>query len=109
MFGIRFRSPASFPTGLAAATRRYHGRMYSLPRPTYDLDTMRAVALAYRHERRSGRLDGPARESAIAAFRVKHPELERLPASAAVAHIIAWAAREHSAWFWRGVGLPARR
>jgi hypothetical protein len=33
----------------------------------------------------------------------------RLPASAAVAHIIAWAAREHSAWFWKGVGSPSRR
>jgi hypothetical protein len=41
--------------------------------------------------------------------RPRHPELDRLPASEAVAHIIAWAAREHAAWFWRGVGLPERR
>jgi hypothetical protein len=39
--------------------------MYSLPRPAYDLDTMRAVALAYRHERQAGRLDEPAREAAV--------------------------------------------
>jgi hypothetical protein len=83
--------------------------MYSLPRPGYDLDTMRAVAIAYRRERQAGRLDEPAREAAIAAYRARHPEAERLPASAAAAHIIAWAAREHAAWFWRGVGMPERR
>ena len=70
---------------------------------------MRAVALAYRRERRAGRLDQPAREAAIAAFRARHPELERLPASAAVARIVAWAAQEHAAWFWKGVRLPERR
>ena len=61
---------------------------------------MRAVAAAYRRERRAGRLDGPAREAAIAAFRARHPELERLAASEAAARIIAWAAQEHTAWFW---------
>ena len=55
------------------------------------------------------RLDQPAREAAIAAFEARHPEIDRLPESAAVAHIVAWAAQEHSAWFWRGVRLPARR
>ena len=83
--------------------------MSAVPKPGYDLETMRAVALAYRRERQAGRLDGPAREAAIAAFRARHPELERMPASDAAAHIIAWAAREHTAWFWRGVGLPERR
>lgn len=52
---------------------------------------MRAVALAYRRERQAGRLDEPAREAAIAAFRARHPEVERLHASEATAHIIAWA------------------
>ena len=89
--------------------RRYHGAMWSLPKPRNDLETMRAVATAYRRERRAGRLDEPARKSSIAAFRARHPELDRMPASAATAHIIAWAAREHSAWFWRGVRLPERR
>jgi hypothetical protein len=32
------------------AIRRYHAGMYSLPKPTCDLDTMRAVAMAYRRE-----------------------------------------------------------
>jgi hypothetical protein len=70
---------------------------------------MRAVALAYRRERQAGRLDEPAREAAIAAYRARHPETDRPPASAAVAHIVAWAPREHTAWFWRGFALPGRR
>ena len=37
-------------------------RMYTLPKPGYDLETMRAVALAYRRERLTGQLDQPARE-----------------------------------------------
>ena len=83
--------------------------MYSVPKPEYDLDTMRAVAVAYRRVRQGGRLDGPAREAAIAAFRARYPEFKRLPVSEAVAHIIAWAAQEHPDWFWRGIGLPERR
>ena len=83
--------------------------MYTELKPGYDPETMRAVALAYRRERQAGRLDGPAREAAEAAFRARHPELERRAASEATAQIIAWAAREHSAWFWRGVGLPEHR
>jgi hypothetical protein len=34
--------------------------MYSPPKPGYDPETMRAVALAYRRERQAGRLDEPA-------------------------------------------------
>jgi hypothetical protein len=83
--------------------------MWSLPKPGYNPATMRAVALAFCRVRQAGRLDEPACEAAIAAYRARHPEVERLPASAAVAHIVAWTAREHSAWFWQGVGLPERR
>ena len=82
--------------------------MSSFPKPGYDPETMRAVALAYRRQCQAGKLDGPAREAAIAVFRARHPEIERLPASDAAGRIIAWAAREHSAWFWRGVHLPER-
>ena len=82
--------------------------MYRVHKPRYDLETMCAVAVAYRRESQAGRLDGPAREAAIAAYRARHPELERLAASEVVARIIAWAAQEHPAWFWRGVGLPER-
>jgi len=35
--------------------------MWSLPRPAYDLETMRAVAVAYRLERQTGGLNGLAR------------------------------------------------
>lgn len=82
--------------------------MCALPKPSYDLKTVRAVAVAYRRERQPGKLDGSAREAAIAALLARHPEVDRLPASAAVAHNVAWAAREHPTWYWRGVGLPAR-
>ncbi len=82
--------------------------MYSLPKPGYDPETMRAVALAYRRERQAGRLDEPAREAAISAFRARHPAIDRLAASEAAAQIIAWAARKHAAWFWLAVSLPAR-
>ena len=63
------------PPRLVPALRGYHAGMYTLPKPGYDLVTMRAVAAAYRRERRAGRLDEPAREAAIAAFRARHPEL----------------------------------
>ncbi len=83
--------------------------MYAVPKPGFDPETMRAVAIAYRRERQAGRLDEPAREAAIAAFRARHPEIDRLAASGAAAQIIAWAAREHTAWFWKGVRLPEGR
>jgi hypothetical protein len=39
-------------------------------------------------------------------FHARYPALDRPAASEAAAQNIAWAAREHSAWFWKGVGLP---
>ena len=83
--------------------------MRHVPKPGYDLETMRAVAAAYRQVRQAGRLDQLAREAGIAAFLVKHPEIDRRPASKAVARIIAWAAKEHPDWFWKGTRLPERR
>ena len=62
-----------------------------------------------RHDRQAGRLDPPARQAAIIAFRARHPDFERLLASEGVARIVAWAAQEHTTWFWKGVGLPERR
>ncbi len=52
----------AFPSGLIPAAPRYHGRVYNPPKPGYDPETMRAVALAYRRERQAGRLDEPPRE-----------------------------------------------
>ena len=103
-FSVFQAGRGSLHSRLAPATRRYHGRMYRVHKPGYDLETMRAVAVAYRRERQAGHFDGPAREAAMVAFRARHPECERLPASEAVARIIAWAAQEHTAWFWQGVG-----
>ena len=40
--------------------------MYSLPKPGFDPETMRAVAAAYRRESQAGRLDGPARDAVMA-------------------------------------------
>ena len=67
--------------------------MCSLPKPGFDPETMRAVAVAYRRERRAGWLDGPAREAAIEAFRARHPDIEPLPASEAAAPPAHGAAR----------------
>lgn len=39
--------------------------MWSFPKPGYDPEPMRAVALAYRRQCQAGKLDGPAREAAI--------------------------------------------
>ena len=40
------RCRARLSSGLAPASRRYHAGMYNVPKPGYDLATMRAVALA---------------------------------------------------------------
>ena len=87
------------PPGLAPATWRYDGGMYRVPKPGYDLDTMRAVAAAYHQVRQAVRRDQLAREAATAAFLVRHPEIDRRPASKAVGWMIAWAAQEHPDWF----------
>ena len=36
------------PPGPVPANERYHDDVYSLPKPGYDPETMRAVALTYR-------------------------------------------------------------
>ena len=97
------------PPGLGPSRGRYYAGMYHVPKPAYDLETMRAVAAAYRQVRQAGRLDQLAREAATAAFLVRHPEMDRRPTSQAVTRIIAWAAQERPDWFWKGVGLPERR
>ena len=49
------------------------GHTTPLPLSTWDRDTLRAVALAYRRIRRFGERDLPARKSAEAAFQERHP------------------------------------
>jgi hypothetical protein len=64
----------------------------------------RAAVLAYRRVRQAGYLDPPARDAAEAAFAEVLPEMPEGEVSKEVARAIAYAAREHVAWFWRGVG-----
>ncbi len=74
------------------------------PIQTWDPATVRAVALAYRQRRQQGDMDLPAREAAQDVFDAMHPDLDTIEASRTVAQIIAAVARDHTAWFWKGVG-----
>lgn len=67
-----------------------------------DIETRRAVAVAYRKVRQTGQLDHPA----FLAAREVYVEMtgDEAGAGAAVPRIVAWAASEHTAWFWKGVG-----
>jgi hypothetical protein len=67
-----------------------------------DRDTLRAVAMAYRAQRQQGSSDGPAHEAAVAELRCRAPDLTDQAAREAVSLIIARAATEGQAWFWRG-------
>jgi len=69
-----------------------------------DRDTLRAVALAYRARRQGGASDGPAYEVAVAELHSRTPDLPDREARAAVSLIIARAATEAQAWFWRDMG-----
>jgi hypothetical protein len=66
-----------------------------------DCDTLRAVAIAYRAQRQAGASDGPAYEAAVAELRGRAPNMADLEAREAVSLIIAQAATEAQAWFWR--------
>ncbi len=74
-----------------------------LPLSTWDRDTLRAVAVAYRRLRRLGALDLPARNAAEATYRERHPNEDPARAQQTVAHMIAAVARDHPAWLWKGV------
>ena len=69
---------------------------------------MRAGAVAYRRQRQAGERDLPARIAAEAAYRELHPDVPERQASETVANMIASVAREHTEWFWRGVGEGRR-
>ena len=62
----------------------------------------RAVAIAYRARRQEGVRDGSAYEAAVAELHGRAPDLTDQTARDAVSLIIAWAATEGQAWFWRG-------
>src|SRR5690242_19309040 len=74
------------------------------PRPDPDEDLRRAVALAYRAVRQRSELDHPAWLAARDVALELRPEMSEEEAGRRVTQIIAWASREHTAWFWAGVG-----
>ena len=63
----------------------------------------RAAVLAYRREHRATGHDLPAWRAALAAFRETLPEVPEAQAEAETTHAIAYAAANHTAWFWGGV------
>lgn len=69
---------------------------------TFNRDLYAAVATAYRDRRQAGDLDHPATMAAKAVYIERTGDTDG--AARAVARIIAWAAENHTEWFWKGVG-----
>jgi hypothetical protein len=63
----------------------------------------RAAVLAYRRELRATHENHPAWWAAYAAFREVLPDMPEAQAKHETTHAIAYAAANHTAWFWRGV------
>ena len=63
----------------------------------------RAAVLAFRRNMRVTRHPGPAYDAAVAAFREVLPEMPDKEAEHEVMHAIAYAAANHTEWFWGGV------
>jgi len=63
----------------------------------------RAAVPAYRRMCQEGHHHHPSWLAALAAFREVVPELPEKEARQEVIHAIAYAAANHTAWFWRGV------
>jgi hypothetical protein len=63
----------------------------------------RAAVLAYRREMRETRNDLPAWRAALAAFREVLPEMPDEQARRETSQAIAFAASNHTRWFWGGV------
>ena len=80
------------------------GRTTPLPLSTWDRDTLRTVAVAYRRVRRLRDRDLPARKAAEAAHQERHPTTPDREAQQTVALMISAVARDHPAWLWKGVG-----
>ena len=80
------------------------GHTTPLPLSTWDRDTLRAVALAYRHHRRLGARDLLARNAAERTYLERHPTVAVPEVQRAVALMISAVARDHPVWLWKGVG-----
>jgi hypothetical protein len=74
----------------------------SLPRDEIR-PAWRAAVLAYRRELRATREDRLAWPAAYKAFREVLPEMPEGQAKAETTQVIAYAAANHTAWFWGGV------
>ena len=84
------RSTTNDP-GAISATRKRSGRRG------------RAAVLAYRRELRATREDRLAWPAAYKAFREVLPEMPQEQAKLETTHAIAYAAANHTRWFWKGV------
>jgi chemotaxis methyl-accepting protein methylase len=63
----------------------------------------RAAVLAYRREYRATREDRFASEAAFEAFREVLPDMPEEQAKVEANHAIAYAATNHTEWFWKGL------
>jgi hypothetical protein len=67
------------------------------------LPAWRAAVLAYQRKLRATREDRHAWPAAYAAFREVLPEMPEAEAKQRTTHAIAFAAANHTKWFWGGV------
>lgn len=79
---------------------------HHLPPCPWEREAKIAAIRGYQAARRDGRPESECVERAAAAFRHVHPEMTVKNCVDAAVHIIAWAAREHKAWFWKGCERP---
>jgi hypothetical protein len=67
-----------------------------------NLPAWRAAVLAYRREYQATREDRLASAAAFEALRSVLPDMPEDEAKVEARHAIAYAAANHTAWFWRG-------
>jgi hypothetical protein len=94
--------PAIWPN----ATERGISEATSAPRtlPREEIrPAWRAAVLAYRANMRVTQHNEPAWHAAYAAFREVLPEMPEEQAKMETTHAIAYAAANHTKWFWGGV------
>jgi hypothetical protein len=63
----------------------------------------RAAVLAYRDNMRVTRHPSPAYDAALAAFREVLPDMPENEAERQMTLAVAYAAANHTAWFWGGI------
>jgi hypothetical protein len=68
------------------------------------MDDREAIAHAYNAVRRTGGLDYPAFQAAVAAYRRRHPDISERAAELTVARLITDAATYIPEIIWDGVG-----